>query len=62
MDEAEKVVPDAHARLVGDVRLIALSGYGQPEDRARALESGFDAFLTKPAELDTVHCVLTAGA
>ena len=55
-------MPDAHARLVGDVRLIALSGYGQPEDRARALESGFDAFLTKPAELDTVHCVLTAGA
>jgi CheY-like chemotaxis protein/two-component sensor histidine kinase len=28
--------------------LIALTGYGQPEDRERALESGFDAHMTKP--------------
>ena len=28
--------------------LIALSGYGQPEDKRKALESGFDAHLTKP--------------
>ena len=27
---------------------IALSGYGQEEDRARALEAGFDAYLVKP--------------
>ncbi|TWI53189.1 signal transduction histidine kinase [Pseudomonas duriflava] len=35
-------------------RLIALSGYGQPEDRRRSLEHGFDLHLTKasdPAEL-----------
>jgi DNA-binding response OmpR family regulator len=28
--------------------LIALTGYGQAEDRSRALEAGFDVHLTKP--------------
>ena len=32
--------------------LIALTGYGQEEDRRRALEAGFDAHLTKPADLE----------
>jgi PAS domain S-box-containing protein len=31
-------------------RLIALSGYGQEEDRRRAKEAGFDYHLTKPVE------------
>lgn len=31
--------------------LIALTGYGQDGDRTRALESGFDVHLTKPANL-----------
>jgi signal transduction histidine kinase len=29
---------------------IALSGYGQPEDRARALAAGFDRYLIKPVD------------
>jgi PAS domain S-box-containing protein len=32
------------------VRLIALTGYGQAEDRQRALASGFDAHLIKPVD------------
>jgi CheY-like chemotaxis protein/two-component sensor histidine kinase len=36
-------------------RLIAISGYGQPGDRQRATEAGFDAHLTKPVELDTLE-------
>lgn len=32
------------------IHLIALTGYGQPEDRRRALEAGFDAHLIKPVE------------
>ena len=31
-----------------DVVLLALSGYGQEEDRRRSLDSGFDAHLVKP--------------
>jgi signal transduction histidine kinase/CheY-like chemotaxis protein len=30
------------------VRLIAVTGYGQPEDRRRAMEAGFNAHVVKP--------------
>jgi CheY-like chemotaxis protein len=30
--------------------LIALTGYGQPEDRRRATEAGFDEVLVKPVD------------
>jgi CheY-like chemotaxis protein len=41
-----------------DVVLLALTGYGQPEDRARAAEAGFDLHLTKPVELGTLELLL----
>jgi CheY-like chemotaxis protein len=31
--------------------LVALTGYGQPEDRQRALAAGFDQHLTKPVSI-----------
>jgi signal transduction histidine kinase len=31
-----------------DVRLVALTGWGQPKDRDRTLEAGFNAHLVKP--------------
>ena len=34
----------------GEVRLIALTGYGAAEDRERAFAAGFDHHLTKPAD------------
>ncbi len=40
------------------IRLIALTGYGQPEDVRRALEAGFDAHLTKPVDPDALAAVL----
>jgi CheY-like chemotaxis protein len=41
-----------HVRALGDPRpvLIALTGYGQPEDRRRATEAGFDDMLVKPVD------------
>ena len=33
-------------------RLIALTGYGQDKDQARSRESGFEAHLVKPVDLD----------
>jgi ActR/RegA family two-component response regulator len=40
--------------------LVALTGYGQAADRARALEAGFDEFLVKPADLEDVERALLA--
>jgi signal transduction histidine kinase/ActR/RegA family two-component response regulator len=34
----------------GATALIAMTGYGQPEDRRRALEAGFDTYLVKPVD------------
>ncbi len=36
------------------LRIIALSGYGQFEDRQRSAAAGFDAHLVKPVDLDAL--------
>jgi CheY-like chemotaxis protein len=37
--------------VVGDrVRLVALTGFGQEQDKEKATRAGFDAHLTKPAD------------
>ncbi len=38
--------------------LVALSGWGQKEDRLRAQEAGFDLHLTKPAPIDALKNLL----
>src|SRR5262249_37071672 len=45
----------------GEALRLALTGYGQPPDRRRALEAGFDAHLVKPVEADALNRIL-AGA
>lgn len=40
------------------LRLVAITGWGQDHDRARARDAGFDAHLTKPAEPDAVLAVI----
>jgi CheY-like chemotaxis protein len=37
-----------------DLRLVAVTGYGQESDRARAFAAGFDAHLVKPVEVDAL--------
>ena len=39
-------------------RLVALSGYGQAEDRTRARQAGFDLHLTKPPSLEALQKAL----
>ena len=39
-------------------RLVAVSGYAQPEDKQRAKEAGFDAHLAKPTPLDELNAIL----
>jgi signal transduction histidine kinase/ActR/RegA family two-component response regulator len=49
-------------RLGGGRRpiLIALTGYGMPEDRERAREAGFDVHLVKPVEPERLAAALDA--
>ena len=42
----------------GDVTLIALTGWGQEEDRRRSKEAGFDHHLIKPVDLGALEQVL----
>jgi CheY-like chemotaxis protein len=37
-----------------DVIIIAISGYGQDDDRNRSLDAGFNHHLVKPLEFETV--------
>lgn len=39
-------------------RLVAVTGFGQPEDRRRALEAGFDEHLVKPVDPARLEGVL----
>lgn len=45
-----------------DVRLVAISGWGQVENRQKALESGFSSYLVKPVDLATIRTILSSPA
>ncbi len=54
------------ARHIRDARpegvvLVALTGWGQEEDRRRSQEAGFDHHLTKPVELPALLAVLASA-
>ena len=38
--------------------LVAVTGYGQREDRERAVAAGFDAYLLKPVDIATLQSCL----
>ena len=43
------------ARHGDDLLLIALTGYGQAQDRERSRNAGFNAHLVKPTDLQTLR-------
>ncbi len=45
---------------VPKARLVAVTGYGQPEDRERALAAGFEAHLVKPVDPEELDRLLAA--
>lgn len=55
-----EVARQLRGRLGNVVRLIAVTGYGQPADRARALAAGFDEHLTKPVAFPRLEALLAA--
>jgi PAS domain S-box-containing protein len=50
------------ARAARSVRLVALSGYGQPRDREQSRAAGFDAHLVKPVDPATLGEVILGSA
>jgi CheY-like chemotaxis protein len=48
------------SRLGGRVLLVAVSGYGQPEDIARTRDAGFDHHLVKPVPIERIKELVAA--
>ena len=46
----------------GDIVLIALTGWGQPEDKQRSRAAGFDHHLVKPVDPSTLERLLASPA
>lgn len=44
----------------GDALIIALSGYGSPQDVERSRAAGFDRHFTKPADPDELLAFMTS--
>jgi CheY-like chemotaxis protein len=47
---------------LANVVLIALTGYGRPEDRQQSLDAGVDHHLIKPAEFEQVRQILASAS
>ena len=56
-----EVARQVRASLGEEPLLVALSGYGQPEDRRLALEAGFDLHMVKPISPPELKRLLAAG-
>ncbi|HEX6159652.1 MAG TPA: ATP-binding protein [Thermoanaerobaculia bacterium] len=54
-----EVARQVRAGIGSEVILVAVSGFGQPDDKRRALEAGFDEHLTKPADVRDIENLLT---
>jgi CheY-like chemotaxis protein len=44
--------------LFQKITLVALTGYGQPDDRRRTLEAGFNHHLIKPVPMEELNKLL----
>jgi CheY-like chemotaxis protein len=42
----------------GDVRLVALTGYGLPDDHRRSRDAGFDAHIVKPVDPEQLAAII----
>ena len=56
-----EVARQIRSTLRDRARLIALSGYGQQEDRQRAFDAGFDEHLLKPVDPELLSAELALG-
>ena len=54
-----RVAQELRTQVGESIRLVAITGYGGPEDRHRALQAGFDHHLVKPVKPDELDRLLT---
>ena len=55
---ADRIRAEAWGR---ELMLIALTGWGQAQDKARALDAGFDHHVTKPVEPERLQTLLSSS-
>jgi signal transduction histidine kinase len=55
-----EVAKQIREQLKDKITLVALTGYGQPEDFSRTKSAGFDKHLVKPANVDALCQILNA--
>jgi CheY-like chemotaxis protein len=53
------VARSVREKLGRSVYMVAITGYGQPDDRTRALEAGFDLHLIKPIDIAVLERLLS---
>ncbi|HEU4889713.1 MAG TPA: hybrid sensor histidine kinase/response regulator [Thermoanaerobaculia bacterium] len=53
-----EVASQVRQSLGEEVVLVAVSGFGQPDDKRRAMEAGFDEHITKPADVTDIENLL----
>jgi signal transduction histidine kinase/ActR/RegA family two-component response regulator len=54
-----EVASRVRASIGKDVVLVAVSGFGQPEDKRKAFDAGFDEHITKPADVTDIENILS---
>jgi signal transduction histidine kinase/CheY-like chemotaxis protein len=47
-------------RLQPQIKLVAITGYGQPDDRERTLKAGFDTHLLKPIDPQVLQKIIAS--
>ncbi|HEX5055021.1 MAG TPA: hybrid sensor histidine kinase/response regulator [Gammaproteobacteria bacterium] len=57
--EVARTIRTAIAAESPQIKLIAITGYGQPGDRERTLQAGFDTHLLKPIDPQVLHNILS---
>ena len=55
MDGYETARRIRRSRTIGDIKMIALTGWGGPTDRDLAIQAGFDLHLVKPIAFHTLR-------
>lgn len=58
MDGYQLAAAVRHDPTLRHLVLVALTGYGRPEDKSRAMAAGFDYHLTKPVDLGPLDALV----